>query len=204
MVRVIVGASSIGETGKLWTVTEVIKFSEEEVSFPKMVDVCRVDPVSTNHLENMSETGDAEGELLCSDISGDESRITSVSKKKKLSATGLLGSREKTVSPEVFETELSFSNWFRMNSFLLDYSGSCSRRKKKTFQFQFQEKNLRFQSVRIQSRLKSRVSSQNTRDTISDKQQRCFCGQFGSNFVQFRYREDDQLSGVGSNGSEEL
>ena len=64
-----------------------------------------MDTVSKN-LELTSNSGGAEGELLFSDESGDESRLTSVSEKKSL-VTGLIKSIQYTVSSEVFESELS-------------------------------------------------------------------------------------------------
>ena len=55
---VIAGATGIGDSGGLWTVTvEVIKFSAEELSFSELLDVCTVYPVAFN-FEFVSKTGE--------------------------------------------------------------------------------------------------------------------------------------------------
>ena len=73
---VIVGATGIGASGALGTVTvEVAKFSEDVKTFSGLLDVCTLDPASMN-FELISETVGAEGKLLLSVESGDQSRIT--------------------------------------------------------------------------------------------------------------------------------
>ena len=65
--------------------------SEEEVRFADLVDVCTVGPVSDN-FEFKSDIGGADGESILPKKSGEESRITSVSKKSLL-VTRFIGSR---------------------------------------------------------------------------------------------------------------
>ena len=74
--------NGIGEKrGLLAATVGVYEFSEEEISFSQPLDVCTADSVCRN-FEIISETGGAEGKLLLSDDSGDESKITSVSEQK--------------------------------------------------------------------------------------------------------------------------
>ena len=64
------------------------------------------------------EIGGAEGKLLSSVESGDESRFTSVSEKKLL-VTWLIGSKTYAVSSEVFESELTGLHLLKLISVLL-------------------------------------------------------------------------------------
>ena len=52
----------------------------KKISFSELLEVCAVYTVSENFVF-FSETGGAEGEIILSDKSGDDSRIASVSKK---------------------------------------------------------------------------------------------------------------------------
>ena len=69
----------------------------------------------------ISETGGAEGNLLLSDETGDESRITPLSEKNLL-VTGFFGSIQYTVFSEEFESQLSIVKYFKLISVLLYYS----------------------------------------------------------------------------------
>ena len=82
----------------------VISFSEEEINFLELLEYCTVEPVSLN-FEFFSETGVAEGKLLFSVESGDESRIMPIAE-KEISNTGIFGSLLFTVSSEVFDKAL--------------------------------------------------------------------------------------------------
>ena len=105
---VIAGATGLGDRRGLRTVTvEPIKNSEEYLYYSELLEVCIVDPICI-HFEFFSETGGAEGKLLISEETGDESRTTSVSEKNLL-VTGFIRSLQYTVSSGVFESEVSIS-----------------------------------------------------------------------------------------------
>ena len=103
---VVVGATSIGDWGCLWTSTiGNIVFPEVEVIVSQLLEVFTVDAVCKNY-EFFSETDEAKGKFLLSVESWDQSRITSVSHKKIL-FLGSFISLQYTVSLEVFEPEVS-------------------------------------------------------------------------------------------------
>ena len=67
--------------------------------------------------EFISETRGADGKLFISDDSGNESRITSVSEKKFIT-TGFIVFLQYTLSSELFESEVSSLNYFKLISVL--------------------------------------------------------------------------------------
>ena len=118
------GATGIGDRGGLWASTVgVTDFSEQELYFSDLLDVCSVDPLSIN-FEFVSETDGAESRFFLSDVSGDESRITLVSG-KKLIVTVFFGSVHHTLSSVPNESEVSIVKYFKLVSVLLYYSGDC-------------------------------------------------------------------------------
>ena len=94
----------------------VVETSEEEVNFSEMFGVCTRDPVSIN-FDFIFETGGAKGILVILDESGVESRIKTVSGIKLL-VTGFFGSIQYTVSSQVFESEVSIVEYFKLISVL--------------------------------------------------------------------------------------
>ena len=86
----------------------------EEKICSELLGVYTVHPVPRN-LELISETVRAEGKLLLSVESGDETGITSVSEKKWL-LTGFNGSLRITVSSEVFDSGVSIVKYLKLIS----------------------------------------------------------------------------------------
>ena len=112
------GATTIYDSGSLSAArVGVFECSEEERSLSEIREVCTVDPASTNY-GFFGEIGRAEGQLLLSQESRDESRILSVSEKKLL-VTRFMGSIQNTVSSEVFESAVSIVKYFKLISVLL-------------------------------------------------------------------------------------
>ena len=100
-----------------------IEFSEDEITFPELLEVCTVDPVSII-FEFNPETGVAQRILLLAEEFGDESRFTSVSEMKFV-FSGVFGSVQYTAPSELFELEVSTAKHFKLISDLLYYSRNC-------------------------------------------------------------------------------
>ena len=134
----------IGDRWGLWTVTVGLeKVSGEESTFLELLKVSTVDPLSAN-FEFFSETVGAESKLSFSIESGDQSRVTSVSKEKLL-AEVFIGLLKFTVSSKVPDSQLSVLKDFKMIFIILRWLLVRS------FQFQFL---LKFHNVEVLSRKK--------------------------------------------------